>query len=602
MKKLSKAIALVLVLVLGLSTLSGCSKTVKTEDSSTSAKPTAGVTTDTDSTTTEAVNPYADKETLKIKIAGHITPMNLEYGVATDPITQMLNEKFNIEIEIVDGTDSSDWGTRLSALMASNELPDIFSVPNPNIQMPILTTSKQVMDLTPYLTAELAPNLTSDNKAQASINLIKLKYGDNQAIYGLGMARGTWDSGAGATVGDFIRWDLYKELGYPEIKTEDDLLNVLKQMQDKFPKTADGKKAYAIGTWFGDAMGWGDWLMRYKEDYTSQNGTIDASYMSEYDKVTGNIVDGNQLKNPEGNYWRTIRFYNKAYQMGILDPESFTQKYDVFDDKCKTGRYYYINPGWLPAGYQSEYNKAGLENIGFALLPGIGSDVQTIKNEMVEGERLNCVSVNTADPERVVALLDYISSYEFSRIATNGMEGVYWEMVNGVPTAKPELYDTTIEEEDRKAASGMAIYHHFLGYAGGTIDPVTNTPISLLNTTEPMKETLSQVQKDQLEFYKAPDLITAFAGQLKQTSSIQIYGISTYTDDMKTKLANLADYMFKNQYLAILAKSDAEFNEIRDKMMSEIDQFDVDEIYEFQHSALLEQQEEFKPILELYNK
>ena len=30
----------------------------------------------------------------------------------------------------------------------------------------------------------------------------------------------------------YIRWDIYKEIGYPQIEDLDGLLNVLKQMQD----------------------------------------------------------------------------------------------------------------------------------------------------------------------------------------------------------------------------------------------------------------------------------------------------------------------------------------------------------------------------------
>ena len=50
-------------------------------------------------------------------------------------------------------------------------------------------------------------------------------------------------------VGFFTRWDYYKELGYPEINTEDEYLDVLKQMVEAHPTTADGKKVYALSGW-----------------------------------------------------------------------------------------------------------------------------------------------------------------------------------------------------------------------------------------------------------------------------------------------------------------------------------------------------------------
>ncbi len=49
----------------------------------------------------------------------------------------------------------------------------------------------------------------------------------------------TWD----------LRWDLYKELGYPEFHTLDDLVEVLTAMKELAPTDDNGKETYAIGLW-----------------------------------------------------------------------------------------------------------------------------------------------------------------------------------------------------------------------------------------------------------------------------------------------------------------------------------------------------------------
>ena len=46
----------------------------------------------------------------------------------------------------------------------------------------------------------------------------------------------TWD----------LRWDLYKELGYPEIKTLDDMVDVLGQMKEICPTDDNGKTTYGV--------------------------------------------------------------------------------------------------------------------------------------------------------------------------------------------------------------------------------------------------------------------------------------------------------------------------------------------------------------------
>ena len=44
-------------------------------------------------------------------------------------------------------------------------------------------------------------------------------------------------------------WDYYKGVGAPKLNNLDDLLNALKQMQEKYPKTPDGKPIVPITLW-----------------------------------------------------------------------------------------------------------------------------------------------------------------------------------------------------------------------------------------------------------------------------------------------------------------------------------------------------------------
>ena len=46
--------------------------------------------------------------------------------------------------------------------------------------------------------------------------------------------------------GPYLRWDLYAQLGYPKIDTIEDLLPILKQMQELSPTNEDGEPVYAF--------------------------------------------------------------------------------------------------------------------------------------------------------------------------------------------------------------------------------------------------------------------------------------------------------------------------------------------------------------------
>ena len=46
-----------------------------------------------------------------------------------------------------------------------------------------------------------------------------------------------------------VPWDYYVGVGAPEMKTTDDLLNMLKDMMEKYPTNSNGDPAYAISMW-----------------------------------------------------------------------------------------------------------------------------------------------------------------------------------------------------------------------------------------------------------------------------------------------------------------------------------------------------------------
>lgn len=43
-----------------------------------------------------------------------------------------------------------------------------------------------------------------------------------------------------------IRWDIYREAGFPEVTSFDTMLDALKKMQDVHPTAEDGTKMYAF--------------------------------------------------------------------------------------------------------------------------------------------------------------------------------------------------------------------------------------------------------------------------------------------------------------------------------------------------------------------
>ena len=147
-------------------------------------------------------------------------------------------------------------------------------------------------------------------------------------------------------------------------------------------------------------------------------------------------LENNQLTDPEGIFWRAVRFYNKANQRGLLDPDSFTMTSDIYEENLKAGKYMFNVPGWMSGNANQEFNKTEGNQKTFISMPSLSGDAEDRFGNMYRGERQYVVNANTENPERCVALLDFVSTYEFSRIAWNGLEGQFWNVEDGeaVPT------------------------------------------------------------------------------------------------------------------------------------------------------------------------
>ena len=77
-------------------------------------------------------------------------------GLRSDPVSKYIEDNLNIDLYLTAVTEA-DWPTQLSAMLADNDLPDVFLLSDPTKQLPMLLESASVLNLEPYL-EEYAPN------------------------------------------------------------------------------------------------------------------------------------------------------------------------------------------------------------------------------------------------------------------------------------------------------------------------------------------------------------------------------------------------------------------------------------------------------------
>lgn len=270
-----------------------------------------------------------EKEVITLRVMGE-TGMD---GISTDDaVGRYIKEKLGIVLEYTNvSTD------RLKVMASGGDLPDIVELHNGDIDVKNLIDAGSLWAMDDWL-AENGDNLKEKLPDALKYSKDIIGGGSTYFIPTNVQTENKDLPNKNGFVGFFTRWDYYKELGYPDVSTEDKYLDVLKQMVDAHPTTADGKKVYALS-------GWSDWgIWPYMISYPFDMGYTNSGNNQFINNETGEFEDMFTVE--DGPLWKALSFYNKAYRMGIMDPEAFTMKNSQYDDKIKNGEVLVCNYNW----------------------------------------------------------------------------------------------------------------------------------------------------------------------------------------------------------------------------------------------------------------
>jgi hypothetical protein len=366
-------------------------------------------------------------------------------------------------------------------------------------------------------------------------------------------------------------------VGAPEIKNEDDYLNVLKKMVDYQPTTKDGKKVYALSGW----IDWGIWPYTisypFTHGYTNSNGGF-------VNCVTGELESVYLKEN--GIFWKSLKFFNKANQLGIFDPEAFTMKNAQYDAKVKTGQVLVSATNW------NTPDKSILgQDAAMYIIPGSSPYITQVYPEDnllgYKGGDSIAISSKCKYPERAMEVLNYINSDEGARYVLNGNKGVDWDIVDGKPAMLGKLLKNkmsgAVEEPDYvKPGNPNGIERYAGFFVQDTNNPAKDGfPYSIAMSVEYKVKTSLPVDKDFSQRYGGADAVypgQAYAKMIKDglakmvKTSYPIYaGLSEQPTDDTTRVLSKADqYINANIAKIILAKTDAEFDVQMKKTIEDI--------------------------------
>ncbi len=219
----------------------------------------------------------------------------------------------------------------------------------------------------------------------------------------------TWD----------IRWDLYQQLGHPEVKNLDDLIVLFEQMKEICPTDDSGNPTYAMSLW----PDWdGNMVMYVKSMATAYYG-YDEMGLGHYNPTNGEFYYAMDNDSP---YLEMLKFFNTLYRKGLLDPDSMTQKYDQMIEKVQNGGAFFSIFNYAgSAGYNSEDHIAA-NKIMRSLVPTEAHPI-AYGMDIYGGNRVWSIGAKTQYPELCMEIINYLCTPEGRLTAEYGPRGLCWD-------------------------------------------------------------------------------------------------------------------------------------------------------------------------------
>lgn len=219
----------------------------------------------------------------------------------------------------------------------------------------------------------------------------------------------TWD----------LRWDLYKELGYPEYKTLDDFVEVLADMKEICPTDENGNETYAVSLW----PDWDGNMVMYVKALATAYWGYDELGIGLYDADNGQFHGALEENGP---YLQSLKFFNNLYQRGLLDPNSMTQTYDEMSEKLIAGGTFFSIFNY--AGCLS-YNTPEHVAQNKMMMSWMPSDATPIVYGLstLGGNRVWSIGANTQYPELCMELINWFCTPEGCMTYNYGPQGLTWD-------------------------------------------------------------------------------------------------------------------------------------------------------------------------------
>ncbi|MEO3944250.1 ABC transporter substrate-binding protein [Gorillibacterium sp. CAU 1737] len=557
-RKKAKTLAMAMALTLLIGTLASCGSSKGTAD-----KPEAS----TDGTKpTSAATKSEDLSPLKLTFFAE--DPNPNWNNMQDDISKVITEKTGVTLDAEFAV--GDPQQKIALIAAGGDYPDIISAKG---DIGKLVDAGAVIDLT-ELIDKYAPNI----KRVLGDNLARAKYtNEDQSIYAIPTWSAVDEKKFVAGGGFELQHRVVKEAGYPEIRTVKDYENVIKAYLEKHPTDENGNKNIGLSLNSDD---WHMYISVTNPAVATTGGSDDGEYY--IDQKTHEAIY--HFRRPEEKEY--FRWLNHMNDIGLLDKESFVQKYDQYKAKVATGRVLgLIDQDWDYNDAQQALKTASKFDQTYGHYPvTLTKDYKETSfwpTGFMGGYGISISSKNP-DPVRTIKFLDFLASDEGQILNNWGVEGKQYVVENGKRVVPAEVQERINNDNTAfTKESGIGFYWNMMVHYGDGVKDSTGNYYTK-NFPEQLVLGYSEAEKETLKAYNATTWKDLFPKEeeFPEKAYGAAWNITIPGEDEVTILANkMKDITWKRIPEAILAKP-ADFDKIWDSYMAELDKAGVKKMEE----------------------
>lgn len=379
-----------------------------------------------------------------------------------------------------------------------------------------------------------------------------------------------------------LRWDLYSELGCPDIADLDGLLDVLEDMMQNHPTNASGDPCYPFSLW-------ADW-----DGGDGMLGIANVVQLTTWygEKIKGSVIlkpDGTfiPLTDKNGTYYKILKFLNTAERRGLVDPDSATQDWNSACAKMSAGQVYLMWYSWQ-VGFWNSTDRLQ-DGSAFIFTPVADQTYYTDADSYYGSGRVFAVGsqVDDAKYQRIMEFLDWYASPEGLMFQHDGIEGFNYEkgedgrlyqinsnaLMDNLPV--PEEWGGAGYQDGNNAINQWIV-------SANSVNPLTNETYAVNYWSTYKEATMTDMKKAWQEKFGAEEP----ADYMKKNNKLVIspnvsVALPSDSADISVIRNQCNETVCDYSWRMIYAKDDAEFDSMWDEMTTQLTGFGFDDLMKF---------------------